>query len=232
MKFKKTAVLISLCQVAAVAAPPVTGSADPHIVAVSQVSDTGAAFSPTGKEAIQLREARIQVTGPHEQPVSRRLFLVFDPKRGAFCWHVAIEGSPTDLSEQTTWFKRYRAAFEKDGIIYVFTAENGPLVILVQQSSGRATSMGNAEEQALRAVATLNDPPGNVNIGQQWHTVLLSRLSPDFVQAPESQTSGPEPKVDDVQWDGEHWILTLAARWREVITLDAEYNVLSMKKVD
>jgi hypothetical protein len=190
------------------------------------------AYSPSGRTGIQLREVRVNTTGPYGKPVPHRVFLLFDPKSGAFSWHVAIDGNPSDTLEQTNWFKRNRAAFLKDNSIYIFTAESGPLAIYVQGPSGHASNIDNAEEQAIRATSALNDPPGNVDIVQPWKVALLSGLSADFAHAPGSATQGPDPKVIGLDWDGEHWIVTLKARWTEAVTLDADYNVVSMRKVE
>ena len=92
--------------------------------------------------------------------------------------------------------------------------------------------MNDAEEKSLNSVAELNDPPGDIDAARPSHTIPLDGLSPDFVHEPENAVIGPDPKVIDVQWDGQQWIVTLRARRTEVINLDVDYNLLSMKKAE
>jgi hypothetical protein len=229
--FKKKTILFSICQLAVVHASLFGGAPDSHMHVISRADDVGGAYSVSGKARIQMREVRVETTGPSGKPVPHRLFLLFDPQSGIFSWHVAIEGQPSNLSEQTQWFNRNRAAFVKEGRLYTFTAETGPLALYVQESASRASSIDDAEEQALRSLGALNDPPGNVDVVKPWHAVRLSALSPDFVNTPGSAIFGPDPKVVDVEWDGKHWLVVLQARWKESVTLDAKFNLLSVRKV-
>src|SRR6266550_8872822 len=102
-----------------------------------------------------------------------------------------------------------------------------PLLLYIHDYPGHASSMDDAEKKALRSTAELNDPPREVDVARPAHTVPLTGLSLDFVHAPGNAIFGPQPRVIDVRWDGQHWLVTLKARWTETITLDAGYYLES-----
>jgi len=230
--FKKAAVFATFCAVGLFPHLMLAADQGSRVVALSRADNLADAYSPAGKVKIRLREIRVETTGPYGKPVPHRMFLLFEPKTGAFSWIVTVEGPPTDVSMLTNWFRTHRAAFLRDNSLYIFTAETGPLALYVQGPSGHASSIDDAEAQAIRATAALNDPPGNVDLVQPWKVAQLTELSADFVHTPGSAILGPDPSVTDVQWDGSHWIVTLQARWTEAITLNAGYNVVSMRKVE
>jgi len=205
---------------------------DRHIVPLLRIDDVSSAYSTTGKVKIELRDLRVEMTGPQSKPAPYTIFLLFEPQSGAFSWSISLGNSATDVSEQTNWFKSYRAAFLKDDRLVTFTASMQ--VLRIQDFQGHASSMNEAEQKALSSAAALNDPPGNAEFAQLFHDVTLAGLSLDFECEPGNEICGPDPKVIDVQWDRveQHWIVTLQARWTEEITLDADYNVVSMKEVE
>lgn len=216
------------------APPRLTAGPDRHVVPLSRLDDAGSAYSTTGKVKVDLREVRVETTGPSGKPVPHRVFIMFDRQSGAFSWIVTMEGSSTDasnMSKQTTLFKSGRAAFLKDNSIFTFSIKM--LTLYIQDSQGLASSMDEAEQTALISTAQLNDPPGNVDFVRPSHTIQLRGLSLDFISKPGSETLDVEPKVIDVRWneDKQCWIVTLQARWIEEITLNAEYKVVSMKRV-
>ncbi|MGB9407247.1 MAG: hypothetical protein WCA89_06885 [Terracidiphilus sp.] len=230
--FKKTAVQILVYALSMLAPLRLTAGPDRHVVPLSRLDDVGSACSITGKVKIELREIRVETTGPYGKPVPHRIFILFDPQSGAFSWIVTIEGSATDVSVQTTLFKSGRAAFLKDNSIFTFSSKM--LTLYIQDPQGHASSMDEAEQTALSSTAEFNDPPGNVDFARPPHKVQLTGLSLDFVSRPGSAALEMDPKVTDVRWDGDkqHWIITLKARWTEEVTLDADYKLVSMKKVE
>ena len=230
--FKRTTSLVIVYALSMVFPLPSVAGPDPHVVPLARVDDTGVALSATGKVKIELRELRVELTGPYGKPVPHRIFILFEPQSGAFSWTVGVDDSPTDKSMLTKWFKSDRAAFLKDGCLVTFTARSVPLRLYVQNCAGHASTMDDAEEKSLSFAAELNDPPGDIDSARPSHTVPLDGLSLDFVHEPENALIGPDPKVIDVQWDGLHWIVTIKARWIEAIILDGDYNLVSMEKIE
>ena len=230
--FRKTAVLIFINALVMLAPPRLAAGPDRHVVLVSRLADVGSANSKTGKVKTELREVQVEMTGPYGKPEPYRLFLIFEPQSGAFSWTISLKDPAADLSELTKWFKRDRAAFLRDDRLVTFTAYRETLEI--QDFQGHASSVDEAEQKALSSAAALNDPPGSMESAQPFHKVTLDGLSTDFDCEPGFAVCGPSPKVIDVQWDRveQHWIVTLKARWTEEFTLDADYNVVSMRKVE
>jgi hypothetical protein len=88
------------------------------------------------------------------------------------------------------------------------------------------------EVESLVFFLTDEYPLGMREETQLWHIVPLPSLGRDFTSAPMSAAIGPDPNVTDVRWDGKNWIVSLQGRWTEQITLDTNYNVVSMQKVE
>jgi hypothetical protein len=230
--FTRARALVFIYALGMLAPPRLAASPDHHVVPLSRKADVGSAYSATGKVRIELREVQVEMTGPYGKPEPYRLFLIFEPQSGAFSWTISLKDSAADLSELTKWFKSDRAAFLKDDRLVTFSAYRETLEI--QDFQNHASSVDEAEQKALSSAAALNDPPGNMESAQPFHKVALDGLSIDFDCEPRRPVCGPSPKVIDVQWDRveQHWIVTLKARWTEEITLDADYNVVSMRKVE
>lgn len=230
--FRKQAILIFIYALGWLAPLPAAASPDRHVVLLSRKTDVGSADSTTGKISIELREVQVEMTGPYGKPRPYRLFLIFEPQSGAFSWTISSKVPAADLSELTKWFKRDRAAFLKDNRLVTFTAYRETLEI--QDFQDHASSSDEAEQKALSSASALNDPPGNMEFTQPFHKVTLNGLSLNFDCEPGNAICGPSPKVIDVQWDRseQHWIVTLQARWTEEVTLDADYNLVSMRKIE
>jgi hypothetical protein len=92
--------------------------------------------------------------------------------------------------------------------------------------------MDDAEAQALTAASEATKHRGWLDPGPNTRVISLLNLGRDFTIPPLSVATSITPKVTNVQWDGSHWIVTLQARWTAEITLDANYNVVSMRKVE
>jgi hypothetical protein len=230
--FQRKANLILIYALALLAPTHLVAFPDPHVVPLLRINDSWSAYSKTGKVKIELRDLRVEMTGPYGKPAPYTIFLLFEPQSGAFSWAISLGHSAVDASEQTNWFKNYRAAFLKDDRLVTFTARMR--VLRIHNFQEQASSMNEAEQKALSSAAALNDPPGNAEFAQPFHDVSLAGLSLDFECEPGNAVCGQDPKVSDVRWDGDaqHWIVTLQARWTEAIILDADYNLVSMKKVE
>jgi hypothetical protein len=230
--FKRKASLILVWSLSMLAPMHLAAVPDRHVVPLLRINDVGSAYSRTGKLKIELRDLRVEMTGPQGTPAPYTIFLLFEPRSGAFSWAISLGNSATDVSEQTNWFKSYRAAYLKDDRLVTFTAREQ--MMRIHDFQGHASSMNEAEQKALSVAAALNDPPGNAEFAQPFHDISLGGLSSDFRCEPQRPICGQDPKVIDVRWDGDaqHWIVTLQARWTEAITLDANYNLVSMKKLE
>jgi hypothetical protein len=230
--FTRATALVFIYALGMLAPPRLAAGPDRHVVPLLRIDDVSRAHSAAGDVKIELRDLRVEMTGPQGTPAPYTIFLLFEPQSGAFSWTISLGNSATDVSEQTNWFKRSRAAYLKNDRIVTFTATMQKLHI--QDFQGHASSMNDAEQKALSVAAALNDPPGYAEFAQPFHNVTLEGLSDDFQCEPHRPVCGLDPKVIDVQWDRveQHWIVTLKARWTEEIALDADYNVVSMRKVE
>jgi hypothetical protein len=228
--FNRTSLSVTLWLLFALASPLSSTASDRHVVARSHLDDVGRAFSQNGQVNIALREIRANMNEPDGKLVPLRIFILFEPQSGAFAWTVTDDVSANDWSMQTKWFKSDRAISLKDGGMVLFTAQATPLQLYIEDSSGHASSMDDAEKQVLSNTAEFNDPPRDELSSRPLSYVPLTGLIVDFVFGPESAVSGPAPKVVDLQWDGKHWIVDLQARWIEEIILDPDYKLVSMKR--
>lgn len=229
--FKKTVLVLVVVSTLSTA-PLLNASPGQRVVPTSQSDEIGIAYLTVGKLNIKSREVQCRQVDPAGKATSLRLLLLFEPRSGAFSWIVTDDLSPADKEVQTNLFKSYRVAFLKDGNLIIFAAQMAPLMLRVQDDRGHASSMDDAEDQALAIVSKMSDPPRNVESARPVHMIPLDRLSPEFVHVPGSEIFGPEPKVVQVQWDGQRWIVILKARWTEAITLDAGYHVVSLKPIN
>jgi hypothetical protein len=167
--------------------------------------------------------------------VPERILVLFEPESGAFSWNVFLEDSlATDTSRQTRALESERVVFFKEGTLFTFMGGGVLSKLYVRDFHGDAISMDDAEAKTLKAAKEFHTPPSKQDEEQFWHTVMLKALGRDFVSPPESAAGGLPPKVTNVRWDRDahQWIVTMQARWIEEITLDADYNLVSMKKVE
>ncbi len=191
--------------------------------------------SSSGKVPIQVRELRVALEGPYGKLVAHRILILFAPGSGTFSWSVNPEdSSSTDSSRQSRALQNERAVFVKDHRIFVFSAGAGTLYI--QDRCDHASTMDEAETKALTAAAGDNSPAGSLDTIRytegQWRTVTLDGLSHDFLSEPFSAAVPAAAKVIRVQWNGTHWKVDLKARWIEELTLDSDFKVISMRKIE
>lgn len=231
--FKRTATFMLFCAPSLLPGQSLAGQADSHFVATSRFDDAWSAYSPSGKIKIELREIRGEAMGAYGKPIPERILVIFEPTSGAFSWCLFVEDSlATNASRQTKALESKRAVFLKGDSLVVFMGGGISPKLYVRDIRDHATNMDDAEAKALRAAAEFHTPPDKRDEAQLWHIVPLPSLGRDFITAPMSAAGGPDPNVTDVRWDGQNWIVTLQGRWTEQITLDANYNVVSMQKVE
>jgi hypothetical protein len=194
----------------------------------SRADSKGAALTPSGRVDIELREVQTEISRA-DGPVLLSVLVLFEPKSGSFSWRATPAGdTPSWRSSQ---FNDGQAAFLRDGEIVDFSALGGPPRLFIHTYRGHASNMDDAESKALKAASESISPRGDLDSGQNVHVVSLLDLGFDFINPPMSATTNITPKVADLRWDGKRWLVTLRARWMAEITLDANYNVVSMRKV-
>ncbi len=200
------------------------------LVATSRIDSVGSAYTPDGKVKIEIREVHTEA-GEAKKPRHLSVLVLFEPESGAFSWRVT-DTDATNTSWSTLQFKEDQAAFLKDGEIVDF--RDLWYRLFVRTYRGRASSIDDAEAKALKAAGESIDPLGPLDKSQDVHEISLRALGPDFMSPPMSAVpSNLTAKVTDVQWDcdKQHWIVTLEARWKAEVTLDADYKLVSIKHV-
>jgi len=202
---------------------------DPQLTVRSRFNSAGSALTPQGKVRLELREVRTDAI-LSDGPAILSVLVLFEPKSGAFSWRLDL--ADVTASWRTLQFTDGQVAFLKDGEIIHFMAMDGPPRLFVLAFRGHASSMDDAEVQALRAAHEATKHRGWLDPGPNTRVISLLNLDRDFTIPPMSVASSIAPKVIDVQWDGSHWTVILKARWTEAITLDANYNLVSMRKVE
>jgi hypothetical protein len=203
-----------------------------HLVVSSRADDTGFIFSSSGKISVQLREVSVESAEEGGRTERSRVLVLFEPHSGAFSWEVFPEDSvPNDSARQLRAFKEKRAGYLLDGTIYIFMVGISP-AIYVREFRGQAATMNEAEKKALARAEIANSSPAELYRANSWRIVRLAKLGHDFVAPPMSQTVGHDPIIDDVQRDGKKWIVTIRGSWTEVVTLDEDFNLVSMNSAD
>jgi hypothetical protein len=189
------------------------------------------AYSPSGKVRVDLREVRTEIMGA-KGPIALSVLVMRDPSSGAYSWR-AHTADPTDPSWRSQQLNDDQAVFLKDGEFTDFMSLSIPLRLFIHQYHGHATDMNDAVTKALKAASESIDPLGDLEKVPGMHVISLLALGRDFTSAFPSNLD-IDPKVVNAQWDGDkqQWIVTLRARWAEEITLDADYNLVSMRKVE
>jgi hypothetical protein len=215
--------------------PTAAAGAIPQLTARSRVDSVGTAFTSSGNVKIELREVRTEAMGL-KKPRPLSVLVIFEPESGVFSWRVT-DADLTNPSWRIAQFKDGQAAFFKDGEIIDFRSIWSPPVIYIHAYRSHASNMDDAETQALKAASASSIEPtkGNLEEGQGARVVSLVGLNSDFIYPPGNAFPAVlAPKVTNVRWDGDgqHWIVTLQARWTAEITLDVDYNVVSMEKVE
>jgi len=180
---------------------------------------------------LELREVRTDVVLP-DGPAKLSVLVLFEPNSGAFLWRLDL--ADVSASLRALQFADGQAAFLKDGEIIHFRAMDGPPRLFVLEFRGHASSMDDAEAQALKAAGESTKHRGWLDPGPNTRVISLLNLDRDFTVPPLSVATSIMPKVTDVRWDADahHWVVTLKARWTAEVILDANYNVVSMRKIE
>lgn len=119
--------------------------------------------------------------------------------------------------------------FLRDGKFFNFQTFYGPRLD-IHSFGAHATDIHDAAEKALDA-ADDHELAHLYEGGANGRWVPLSNLT-NFTEPPGNASFGPPPTIKDVRWDAGHWIVTLKALWTEEITLDSDYKVVGMRKVE
>jgi hypothetical protein len=206
----------------------------PQLTPTSRFDSVGMAYARDGKMRIEIRKVHLEAA---KTGGSRHLSLLvlFEPTSRAFSWRLqATDESAAMPPQGASQISDEQAVFVKDGEIVDFWALMFRLYI--RDCHGHASSMDDAEAKSLasasQSIASGEDLVGN---GQDMRVVSFAAISNEFLFPPMSETpSVLAPRVVDVGWnaDEQRWIVTLEARWRAVLTLDSDYKLMSIKKID
>jgi hypothetical protein len=202
-----------------------------RFVESSHVDGSGSVFTSGGRVKVDLREVRTEMDGA-KGPIALSVLVMRDPKSGAYSWqtHTADPANPSLRSQQ---FNDSQAAFLKHDEFTDFMVLPTPLRLFVHQHNGRAHNMNEAVDRSLKEAGAALQPRGDVETTQGLRAIPLLAVGRDFTSNPMSVTVfDVMPKVTNVQWDGKYWTVTLQARRRAVVTLDGDYTVVSMRKVE
>lgn len=196
----------------------------------SHVDGSGTVFTPHGKGRVDLRVVLTEIKGT-KGPIAVSVLVIRDPSSGAYSWraHPADPMTPSFVLQR---FNDSQAAFLEHDEFIDFMVLPTPLRLFVHKYRGRAADMNEAVDRSLEDASKSLHTLGDVETPQSVHVVSLLEVGRDFTSNPGSvMVYDMMPRVTDVQWDGEHWTITLKARWTEDIVLDSDYTVISMKKV-
>lgn len=209
--------------------PGGTGQVRP-LVKKSHLDGTGSVFTSHGKARVDLRAVLTEIEGT-KGPIAVSVLVIRDPSSGAYSWR-AHSADPMILSFVLQRFNDSQAAFLEHDEFIDFMALPTPLRLFVHRYRGRASSMNEAVDKSLEEAGESLHSLGDLETPQSVHVVSLLDVGRDFTSNPGSVMAyNVMPRVTNVQWDGEHWIVTLKARWTEDIVLDSDYKVISMQKV-
>ncbi len=227
--------LIALLSAASALLLPTTAAGGaPQFTTTSRFDSVGTASAREGKVEIKLREVHADASGARG-PKHFSVLVLFEPTSGAFSWRLQVNNEAVTASSwSTSEFNSEQGAFFKDGEIVDFWALM--FRVYIRDYHGRASSIDDAETKALGAASQSVESGENLlGNGQDMSVVSLAAISNDFIYPPGNTFPAVlAPKVTNVRWDGDkqHWIVTLQARWKEEVTLDADYKLVSMKKVE
>jgi hypothetical protein len=230
-----TSRLSSICFVAAAAILCLRGSvvgAASTIKPIARFDDETTAFSGKGQVPIQLREVRVGLPGVSGTPMIDRILILFEPQSGVFLWEAFSDYPKSNEEWQARAFKEYRATFLKEGHLFSFSAGRGPGPIYIQESSEKASSLGDAESKALIAAEELNHPSGSLDAVPRSHIISLANLKRDFIIPPMDAGLGETPRITNVRWTDMQWVVLLQARWVEEVSFDADYKLITMRKAE
>ena len=136
----------------------------PQLTETSHFDDVGNAYSEEGTVKLELREVRTEEIVENAKPVPLRILVLFEPHSGAFSWRVFGDDLlGADAPSQSLVFKNYRAVLLKDNRLVEFIVALAPTRLFINEYSGHASSMDDAEAQALRSASEPPDPSGDRN---------------------------------------------------------------------
>ena len=226
-----TKLIVLLSVASALLSPLIAAASAPQLTPHSRFDDEYIAYTRDGTVKLKLREVQTEANGKVESK-HLSVFVLFDPTSRAFTWRLQVyeEAGRSTIAQ----FKNGNgAAILKDGQIVVFWAVM--FRIYIRDCHGHASSIDDAEAKALEAASQFIASGGLLGNGEDFRAVLLKGIDYGFLYPPMSMAPSVSiPQISDLRWDEDkqHWILTLKARWIEEVTLDGDYNLVSMKKVE
>ena len=222
--------IILLSVASALLIPNAAAGSTPQLTVSSRFDSEDIAYTPDGKVKIELREVQPEAKGT-EEPRHLSVFVLFDPINKAFTWRLQV--SDETGRSKISRFKNENAALLKNGEIVEFWSLL--FRIYIRDYHGHASSMDDAESKALEAaslsIASKENLLGN---GKDMRVIALSGIGSDFLYPPMSEApSVVAPKVSNVRWDEDkqYWTFTLEGRWKAEVTLDVDYNLVSIKNI-
>jgi hypothetical protein len=224
---------LSIVIVATLAGSAFASAASPPFAIKGRFDDKSTAYTATGTVPIEVREVRFDAMGPYGDFFHYRLLVEFESKSGSFFWVVAgDDADPSDESRQIRALKNDHIAILRGSCLANLLPETNA-ALYVREICGHATNLEDAESIAFSAAEKLNNPPGSLERVDTWRRLTIDGLGRDFLTSPDSAAvPSAGPKVRDVSWDGKHWIVTLEGRWLEQVVIDAEYDIVSEKKIE
>jgi hypothetical protein len=205
-----------------------------HLVEISHVDDVGSGITTTGPVKIEMREVITEMPAAKGTTRTLGVVVLYEPSSGALLWRIwnADRRYP---SLGLSHFKESQTLYLFFDTLIDFAALPDPNMLFICEHRGHASSIDQATAEALDAASASNDPLGDLERGLAMHKISLRDLGPEFTNPPMNVAPTPislYPKVIDVRRDADHWIVTLQSRWKEAITLDSKYNLVSMKKLE
>jgi hypothetical protein len=189
---------------------------------------TGHVSTLNGEASIVVREVRTESLTPRG-PLPLSVLVLFDPKSGAYSWEVN-RAEEEDPSARISGFNAEHRAFLKDGEILLIKPEW--YTLFVHAIPYRASSLGDAEAKSMEAIRESVSPTDERLENPKAREVSLSPLAPEFLdRSTGSMLFSERPKVTNMRWEGGNWLLTLQGHWTALVTLDSNFNSVSMSRV-
>lgn len=202
---------------------------DLEVKPFSRFNSTITAFNRLGEATVSTRYLLADKKLPNGKTHTYGMLVIADNSTGRFQWILAEP--PLDVPEGLI-----HHAFEIGAMVahtspagvVVFSLNAGRLDIL--DATADARDIDEAETKALRAAAQA--PAGELGgMSPRWRTVVLGGLERDFWSQPFHANFGPL-KILMVSRQDDTISIVIEGQWKERITLDSNYQLLRMEKVN
>jgi hypothetical protein len=189
-------------------------------------ADSLTATSPVGQTLLAVREVSLEGQYPDGRPVKSGLLILFDPVSHYFAWEQALGW------ERPSGFRKGLLAASAAGDrMTVFRVLPGSEMIYVQESTEKAHTLDDAEAKAIEAARRRLGTPQS----RQWYgwreVSLIKWLERNFfIPRYSAAPSFPIEILSVASRDGK-WEVVLKAQWKERITMNDKYEVLTTTRV-